>query len=176
MGWLVSGLGCGLGLGFGSSCSRALPAQFSLSLLSACFRESLARAMDATIYPDGVTVEATLKQVWQSTNLPAQFRVKMATQGLTELSIFAGISDTLTGFKESISTFFEEAELGATPPARILSLTRMGTAWEFARSLVKEKEANRTRLLEDPHRIPEISITEYTKISNRTPRAEQAVR
>ena len=116
--------------------------------------------MDATIYPDGVTVEATLKQVWQSTNLPAQFRVKMATQGLTELSIFAGISDTLSGFKESISTFFEESELGATTPARILSLTRMGTAWEFARSLVKE--ANRTRLLEDPHRIPEISTTEYT--------------
>ena len=38
----------------------------------------------------------------------------------------------------------------------------MGTAWELAISLVKEKEANRTRLLEDPHRIPEISITEYT--------------
>ena len=118
--------------------------------------------MDATIYPDGVTVEATLKPAWQSTNLPAQFRVKMATQGLTELSIFAGTSDTLTGLKESISTFFEESELGATPPARILSLTRMGTAWEFARSLVKEKEANRARLLEHPHRIPEISITEYT--------------
>ena len=118
--------------------------------------------MDATIHPDGVTVEATLKKVWQSTNLPAQFSVKMATQGLTELSIFDGISDTLTGFKESISTFFEEAELGATPPARILSLTRMGTAWEFARSLVKEKEANRARLLEDPNRIPEISVTEYT--------------
>ena len=82
--------------------------------------------MDATIYPDGVTVEATLKQVWQSTNLLAQFRVKMATQGLTELSIFAGISDTLTGFKESISTFFEESELGATPPAKDLELDEDG--------------------------------------------------
>ena len=101
--------------------------------------------MDATVYPDGVTVEATPIQVWQSTNLPAQFRVKMATQGLTELSTFAGISDTLTGFKESFSTFFEESELGATPPVRILSLMRMGTAWDFAISLVKEKEANRTR-------------------------------
>ena len=116
--------------------------------------------MDVTACPDGVTVEATLKQVWQSTNLPAQFRIKMATQGLT-LSIFAGISDTLAGFKESFVTFFEESELGATPPARILSLTRMGTAWECTRSLLKEK-ANRTRLLEDPHRIPKISITEYT--------------
>ena len=57
-------------------------------------------------------MEATLKHVWQSTNLPAQFRVKMATQGLTELSSFAGISDTLTGFKESISTFFEESGRG----------------------------------------------------------------
>ena len=37
----------------------------------------------------------------------------------------------------------------------------MGKAWDFARSLVKEKEANRTRLHEDPHRIPEISFTEY---------------
>ena len=27
---------------------------------------------------------------------------------------------------------------------------------------MKEKESNRKRLLEDPHRIPEISITEYT--------------
>ena len=78
------------------------------------------------------------------------------------LHLPAGISDTLTGFKESISTFFEESELGATPPARTLCLTRMGTAWEFARSLVKEKEANRTRLRDDPHRIPEISIAEYT--------------
>ena len=115
-------------------------------------------AVDSTPYSS-----ASLRQVFHSTGLPETFRLKLAEQGVAELSISANIADTMTTFKELNSTFFTEEELGAGP-RRILSLTRIANSWEKARTVITQQNSARTRAIEDPTRIPEMLVLKYSEL------------
>ena len=69
-------------------------------------------AVDSKPYTISAVPDAALRQVFHSTGLPETFRLKLAEQGVTELTVFANIADNMTTFKELISTFFTEKQLG----------------------------------------------------------------
>ena len=101
--------------------------------------------VDTTPHVTGAVPEAALRQVFHTTGLPEAFRLKLASQGVTELVVFANIADNMSTFKDLISTFFTEEELGAGP-RRVLSLTRLANSWESLwRNSLGSRWRNRTQ-------------------------------
>ena len=151
---------------WGLAGSVLCPLVFCSRFLFTCFSLSydplrIMAAADSTSYVAGAILEPALRQVFHVTGMPETFRLKLANQGVSELLLFANIADNMNTYKDLISSFLTEEELGLGP-RRVLSLTRMANSWEKARIIITPQNSARTCVIEDPTRIPEMPVLEHS--------------
>ena len=128
-------------------------------------------AIDNTDYAEGFVPELALKQIFAKTRLPATLRRKMADLNFLDVDNFAAISDSASGFRTAVQQIIAADGTTATPdalgddlPSKAASLAFLAGAWRKCTTLSNHRDGQRARLEEDPTRIPEIALGDYSQM------------
>ena len=120
---------------------------------------------DPTEYSEGRVPELALRQFFIKARVSPELRKAMADANFTTVLSVAAVSDTLADFKVQIATILGAAALGATDPEKATSLTFLAALWRKCNTLTSTRDSQRSRLEEDPFRIPEMGISDYNRTS-----------
>ena len=88
-------------------------------------------------------------------------RIKVADKGLLDADAWSAVSDTLDGFKTNIQRILTRVALGDGDEEVEAVLIPLAATWRKRKAAAEARDSRRSRLEEDPHRIPEMAAAEY---------------
>lgn len=126
--------------------------------------------VDVCVYPNGTTPpEHSLRQIFVRQELPDPFRVEIARLQLNTIDKMAALGSDLDGFKQVAKVVFATVVPAENlqAPQHHLALTFLGTVWLQCSMLAKARADQRVRMEEEPHKVPEISLPQYSDMRDR---------
>jgi hypothetical protein len=132
-------------------------------------------ALDATIYTDKEhTPELALRQIFVVTNVDLAQRKALADMMFVKVDNFAAVADSATGFRTQICLILSanaasaDADgLGNSIAAKAANLAFLSGAWRKCATLATHRDSQRARLEEDPLKIPEIALGDYSMMKTK---------
>ena len=115
--------------------------------------------VDSTPYTADARPDQTLRLVLHTASVPEAFRVRLAEVGVLTNDAMA------QAFVQNIKALFTGHNPFGEAPQSIIVEAKLVSSWRKSRALMEETDSKRSKLMEDPHMIPEIPIHEYN--SNR---------
>ena len=151
----------------GAFVQQSFPLCFSFSVLMA--------ALDATIYSDKERPpELALRQIFEKTRVGATLRKALADLMFLEVDNFAAVADSAATFRTQIVLIIGADAASATPDnlgdsiqAKAANLAFLSGAWRKCSTLATHRDSQRARLEEDPLRIPEIALGDYSMMKTK---------
>ena len=133
-----------------------------LCSLSYCFlRSDIMAGVDSTPYTADARPDQTLRQVLHTASVPEAFRLRLAEVGVLTNDVMANLGESPQAFVQNIKALLTGDNPFGEAPQSIIVEAKLVSSWRKSRALMESTDSKRSKLMEDPHKIPEIPIHEY---------------
>ena len=106
--------------------------------------------------------DQTLCQVLHTASVPEAFRLRLAEVGVLTNDVMANLGESPQAFVQNIKALLTGDNPFGEAPQSIIVEAKLVSSWRKSRALMEETDSKRSKLMEDPHMIPEIPIHEYS--------------
>ena len=117
--------------------------------------------VDSTPYTADARPDQTLRQVLHTASVPEVFRLRLAEVGVLTNDVMANLGESPQAFVQNIKALLTGDNPFGEAPQSIIVEAKLVSSWRKSRALMEETDSKRSKLMEDPRMIPEISIHEY---------------
>ena len=117
--------------------------------------------IDCTPYTVEARPDQTLRQVLHTASVPEAFRLRLAGVGVLTNDVLANLGESPQAFVQNIKALLGGDNNFGEAPQFIIVEAKLVSSWRKSRALMESTDSKRLKLMEDPHKIPEIPIHEY---------------
>ena len=93
--------------------------------------------------------------------MPEAFRWRLAEVGVLTNDVMANLGESPQGFVQNIKALLTGDNPFGEAPQSIIVEAKLISSWRKSRALMESIDSKRSKLMEDPQKIPEIPIHEY---------------
>ena len=93
--------------------------------------------------------------------MPEVFRLRLAEVGVLTNDVMANLGESPQAFVQNIKALLTGDNPFGEAPQSIIVEAKLVSSWRKSRALMEETDSKRSKLMEDPHIIPEIPIHEF---------------